>query len=240
MLVVISDIHLTDGTSGETIDHRAFKKFVLTLEDMADAAKAKEIEIVLLGDIFDLIRSDYWLTTNIRPWSDDAERDGEGNGLQDYTTEVINRICRNPNNRESMNHLKGFRDKMKEKEVDATLEYIIGNHDWLINRYPEAREMIADFLGMHDPQQYKSKPFLNNVLRQEYKVFARHGDVYDPFNFKGNRDASSLGDAIVIDVINSFPKKVADDIGLNTDPDLISQLREIDNVPNTPTQSACK
>ena len=34
-VVFISDIHLTDVTSGETINSGAFKKFVLALEDMA-------------------------------------------------------------------------------------------------------------------------------------------------------------------------------------------------------------
>jgi len=76
MLVFISDIHLTDGTSGETIKSGAFKKFVLTLQDMADAAGAKEIKTVLLGDIFDVIRSDYWLRSDIRPWANAKKRDG--------------------------------------------------------------------------------------------------------------------------------------------------------------------
>ena len=56
MLVIISDIHLTDGTSGKTIHSGAFEKFAFHLKDMAETAKAKEIEIVLLGDIIDLIR----------------------------------------------------------------------------------------------------------------------------------------------------------------------------------------
>lgn len=230
MLVFISDIHLTDGTSGETINSGAFKKFVLTLEDMADTAKANEIKIILLGDIFDVIRSDYWLRSGIRPWSDAEKTDGEGKGLQEYTLEIVKRICSNPNNSQSMDYLKSFKEKMKKKGVDASLTYIIGNHDWLINRYPEARGMIAAFLGMDNPGQYKSDPFLDDGFWEKYKVFARHGDIYDPFNFDGNRDASSLGDAIVIDLINKFPKAVENDIGAAADPDLISQLKEIDNV----------
>jgi len=81
MLVFISDIHLTDGTSGETINPGAFEKFVLYLEDMADTAQAKELEIVLLGDIFDIIRSDYWLRSGIRPWSGGSCQDLCGNWL---------------------------------------------------------------------------------------------------------------------------------------------------------------
>lgn len=230
MLVFISDIHLTDGTSGETINSGAFKKFTFYLEDMAGTAKAKEIEVVLLGDIFDVIRSDYWLNSKIRPWSKADEKDGEGEGLQDYTKAIVERICNNPTNKDSMDYLKKFKETLDKNGVAVKFTYIVGNHDWLINRYPETRTQIAEFLGMNNPEQYERNPFLTEGFWEDYRTFARHGDIYDPFNFEGNRDASSLGDAIVIDLINRFPKAVENDIGAATDPDLISQLKEIDNV----------
>ncbi len=230
MLLFISDIHLTDGTSGETIKSGAFKKFVLTLEDMADAAGAKEIKMVLLGDIFDVIRSNYWLRSDIRPWANAKKRDGRGKGLQDYAKEIVKRICNNPTNKESIRNIEEFKERMEGKGVDVNFTYVVGNHDWLINRYAETRVKIARFLGMDNPQQYKNKLFSTGDFWDEYKVFARHGDIYDPFNFDGNRNASSLGDAIVIDLTNRFPKAVEDEIGKDTDPDLISKLKEIDNV----------
>lgn len=220
MLVFISDIHLTDGTSGETINSGAFKKFTLYLEDMAGTAKAKEIEVVLLGDIFDVIRSDYWLNSKIRPWSKADEKDGEGEGLQDYTKAIVERICNNPTNKDSMDYLKKFKETLDKNGVAVKFTYIVGNHDWLINRYPETRTQIAEFLGMNNPEQYERNPFLTEGFWEDYRTFARHGDIYDPFNFEGNRDASSLGDAIVIDLINRFPKAVENDIGAATDPDL--------------------
>ncbi|MBU1781892.1 hypothetical protein KKD87_00775, partial [bacterium] len=77
MLVLISDLHLTDGSSGETINCGAFEKFTLCLEGMAEKAQANNVEVVFLGDILDLIRSDYWLKSKIRPWSREEERDNE-------------------------------------------------------------------------------------------------------------------------------------------------------------------
>ena len=135
MLVFLSDVHLTDGTSGETMDSGAFKKFVLYLRDLVETAGAKKLEIVLLGDIFDVIRSDYWLRSDIRPWSKAEDRDGKGKGLQDYTIKIVNGICKNKINKASMNHLKAFKKKMKAKGVSVKFTYIVGNHDWLINRY---------------------------------------------------------------------------------------------------------
>ena len=60
MLVFLSDIHFTDGSSGETIHSGAFRGFVQDLSRMARDAKARDLEIVLLGDIFDLIRSEQY------------------------------------------------------------------------------------------------------------------------------------------------------------------------------------
>ncbi len=228
MLVFISDLHLTDGTSGETINSGAFSKFTHYLEDMALTAKANKIEVVLLGDIFDVIRSDYWLQAQIRPWSSEDEKDGNGGSLKDYTKEIVKKICNT--NKESLGHLLKFKETMDNTGVAVKYTYIVGNHDWLINRYPETRTLIAKSLKLDNIDHYKTNHFLTDKYWGDYKAFARHGDIYDPFNFEGDRDASSLGDALVIDLINRFPKEVENHIGTDRDPDLIKQLKEIDNI----------
>ena len=230
MLVFISDLHLTDGHSGETIKDGAFKKFTQYLEDLVITAGATTVEIVLLGDIFDVIRSDYWLNSYIRPWSKPDDKDGDQKGVKDYTLEVVNRICENQVNIDSMKHLKDFKAKMNKEKIDISYTYIIGNHDWLINRYSETRVQIAEFVGMNDPKKYNDSKFLLEEFWSDYSVFARHGDIYDKFNYDDDRDASSLGDAIVIDLINKFPEAVENKLGSATAPELITKLREIDNV----------
>jgi len=231
MLVLLSDIHLTDKSSGKTIGSKAFRKFTESIEDMAVSPDAKidNIEVVFLGDILDVIRCDNWLaSTKIRPWSDSTEVDGQGNNLETYTNNIVAEIC--DKNKDTKNYLSNFKKKMKEKGIKVTYEYIIGNHDWLINRYPETRKMAAAFLCMDKPSQYIQHAFMTEKFWQDYKLFARHGDIYDPFNFEDDRNASSLGDAIVIDLINKFPDRVEDEIGENENPELISLIREIDNV----------
>ncbi len=231
MLVFISDIHLTDGTSGETINAGAFKKFTQYLEDLILTAKAKNVKVVLLGDIFDVIRSEHWLQSNmIRPWSKPHEKDGKDHSLKDYTEKIVDKICKNKKNIASMAHLKTFKNSMNDKDIEVSYVYITGNHDWLINRYSSTRMQVAKFLGMDDHKQYEEKRFPLEGFWSDYNVFARHGDIYDPFNYDGDRDASSLGDAIVIDLINKFPDAVKNDIGAATDPVLIKRLREVDNV----------
>lgn len=74
MLVFFSDIHLTDGTSGETINAGAFDIFADQVADLARKRKAKEVRLVLLGDGLDVIRSTQWPEDpeGPRPWSEDS------------------------------------------------------------------------------------------------------------------------------------------------------------------------
>jgi len=227
MLVFVSDLHLTDGTSGETIEPGAFAKFGAYLENMAVAAGATDLEVVFLGDLFDCIRSEYWLASAVRPWSGDT---GVGEGLHQYTKEILRRIVNNAKNRESLGHLKSFKTKMESRNVKVKYTYIIGNHDWLVNRYPDTRVMAAEALGIEDPARFLTSRFPVECFWEEYRAVARHGDVYDPFNYCGDRDASSLGDAIVIDLVNKFPSAVGEAIEADFEPALLAMLKELDNV----------
>jgi UDP-2,3-diacylglucosamine pyrophosphatase LpxH len=241
MLVFLSDVHLTDGSSGTQIVPRAFKKFCNLLVNVIgdpSQTKIKRVEVVLLGDIFDVIRSGLWLRgankidNPIRPWSSPTDKDSADWDLQMYVEEIVKKIIDNPQNQEAIGYLQDFEQQCaRNLGVKLVVSYLIGNHDWLINRYPSTRQPIADFLGLTPPRHYETSEF--NYLRSfdsdGYPVFARHGDYYDPFNFEGNRDASSLGDVIVIDLLNKFPKAVADS-PLGSNPTLVKQLKEIDNV----------
>ena len=79
MLAVISDLHLSDGTTCATIAPGAFEIFAQRLADTAYSASwrasgsykpIERIDLVLLGDVLDLIRSSAWQQTTLRPWSD--------------------------------------------------------------------------------------------------------------------------------------------------------------------------
>lgn len=76
MLVIISDLHLNDGTTGATLSGGAFQVFVDRLREMAWRASWRadgryrpldRIDIVLLGDVLDIIRSQRWLMSDLRP-----------------------------------------------------------------------------------------------------------------------------------------------------------------------------
>ena len=70
MLVIVSDIHLGDGTCGKSISASAFHLFADRLQELAFNASwrtdgtfspVEEIDILLMGDILDPLHSTLWL-----------------------------------------------------------------------------------------------------------------------------------------------------------------------------------
>lgn len=228
MLVFLSDVHMTDGSSGETIKPTAFRIFAENLRKLADSVKPlEEIRLVLLGDIFDIIRSTQWLSVNDRPW------DSAGPGQERIVQQILDGII--GNNGPSLAELQSLRQLAGKRGVPFDITYVIGNHDWLINRYLACRNTAAQALGI----DASDNPFPSLLFEPDYKVFARHGDVYDAYNYMGNRDASSIGDAIVIELLNKYPQEamwrlnglVAAGSVTKAEVDKIEgQLKELDNV----------
>ncbi len=70
MFIVISDLHLVDGTCGKPISASAFRLFAARLNELAFNASWRAdkryrpldgIDILLLGDILDPLHSTLWL-----------------------------------------------------------------------------------------------------------------------------------------------------------------------------------
>ncbi|MCP4522261.1 MAG: hypothetical protein GY827_11325 [Cytophagales bacterium] len=282
MLVIISDLHLTDGSSGTTIGSRAFKIFRQNLRDLAYEASfsktesgetiyepIKSLDIVLLGDILDIIRSSKWLDEDVRPWDDPYD----GNYVR-KVKEINKGILEH--NKESLDILKSLKDgreggitlppadgnapkqnvghHFSDNErvpVNVNIYYLVGNHDWFYHLkdkggskvYDSVRQDVIDALGLsQDSNPFPHNPHESEALIASFKrhnVFARHGDIFDPFNYTGDRDKSSLGDAIVVELLNRFPTLVEKKLTekYQSQPDLLEQLKpcfeglkETDNV----------
>jgi UDP-2,3-diacylglucosamine pyrophosphatase LpxH len=259
MLVVISDLHLTDGTSGATISPGAFEIFAEQLQDLAESASKRvdgsyrpleRIDVLLLGDVLDVIRSTRWLTrSDVRPWTDSNKPE-----FVEMVTQITANTLRQ--NEESLGILRRLGTEnviqlppadglgrpaldTKPQPVPVKIHYMVGNHDWFY-RLPGAgydliRQTLVRHMGLanrperpfpHDPHESEE---LLEVMRR-HKMLARHGDIYDPFNFEGDRNTSSLGDAIVIELLNRFPVAVEQEMGSDLPDATFAGLREIDNV----------
>jgi hypothetical protein len=261
VLVIISDLHLTDGTSGETIRVGAFRSFRESLRELAYDASWRSheryspidrIDLVLLGDILDVIRSTRWCDApaDVRPWGDQNDP---------RLSEMVSRITDDviANNRESLAILKSLHnpDIMSlpptgpdggvaikppaRVPVPVRIHYLVGNHDWLFHlkgpAYDEIRGRIVEAIGLETPNTspFPHDPFESALIEQiyrEHRVFARHGDIFDPSNFEHSRDASSLGDAIVIELLDKFGMSVRQQVGSRLPDACHAGLKEIDNV----------
>lgn len=229
MLVFLSDVHLTDGTSGQTIKPTAFRVVAESVKKLAGTVEPlKEIKVVLLGDIFDVIRSSKWLEKEVRPWDRPSEKQEEA------VKEIVDGILDSPANSESIGHIHSIAEAVQGTGIPFSVEYVIGNHDWIINRYPSAIQAVAGKLAMGDVKSFPAE-----LHFPRYSAYACHGDKYDGFNYTGDRNASSLGDAIVIELLNRFPNEVAKrlndpavDWGLSPEERnrIVAMLKEIDNV----------
>ncbi len=270
MLVIISDLHLSDGTSGETISPGAFRVFRARLSDMAYDASwrangkykpVEKLDLILLGDIFDLIRSTKWVIDEagnpceVRPW-DDYTSQTFINKIRAINTAVLQHnanstaVLRSISQERSITIppattegqvAKVSRDPQDPNRVPVkiNIHYMVGNHDWFYHlpgpAYDQIRQEVVEALGLaHSPLKpfpcdLAELPDLEAVCAM-HEVYARHGDIYDSDNFDGDRNASSLGDAVVVELLNRFPAEVEQRMGDELPQACIDGLKELDNV----------
>ncbi|MBN1852004.1 MAG: hypothetical protein JW829_04740 [Pirellulales bacterium] len=257
MLIVISDLHMTDGTSGATISPGAFHLLAERIADLAMAASYRvdgnyrpleQIDLLLLGDVLDVIRSTRWLEGRARPWD------------TPHSMEVVDKIAAITNdilkqNEIGISVLRALAEgsirippanrfarpaAMTENiPVPVRIHYMVGNHDWFFHLpgepYDRLRQKIAGQMGLvtTPSSPFPHEPFESEILHtslRRHAVFARHGDLYDPFNYEGDRDGSSLGDAIVIELLNRFGRQIELEMADDLPPSTCWGLREIDNI----------
>jgi UDP-2,3-diacylglucosamine pyrophosphatase LpxH len=266
MLIILSDIHIGDGTCCQSISSGAFRLFAERLKELAFNASwradgsyhpLESVDILLLGDILEVLHSTLWLDKAVgepgyvRPWTDPQAP--EFAAKVDAITQAVLQ-----NNAESAAVMKALtqpggltlppadsqgRPDMKVPEqlpVWVRLHYMIGNHDWYYHlpgpAFDAIRHRIVEAFGLSNsdqlfPYELKESAWLQNLL-SNYQVYAQHGDMYDAFNFDKarGRDASSLGDAFAVEILNRFPDEVVRQLGDELPPGLIQSLRELVNV----------
>jgi hypothetical protein len=237
MLVLISDLHLNDGTTGAVLRPGAFSLFAERLQELALAASwrndgsyrpIERIDLVLLGDILDPLRSTRWNgRPSVRPWANP------------HSPELFNQIARTTadilaQNEEGLAVLRSLSREgricvppmlrssrpagdAEGQPVPVRTWYMVGNCDWFYHlpgpEYTTLRQSLVEQLGLANrpdrpfPHDMTESDELFQTLRR-HRVAARHGDVYDPLSFDGDRDCASLSDALVIDLVGRFYSEV--------------------------------
>lgn len=217
MLVFISDLHFVDGTAGEhNIPTQAVNYFFNHLEAIAnkDSQKGRieELNIVFLGDVFDLLRTEYWLDReeDETPWGNNEE------AIETHALTIFDSIVTHQH--EDMDNPQTFellRKRIRDlKSIcnltkDPELIYIPGNHDRLCNKYSSLRQKVCQTLGLN---HNSSEEFAHECRLPEYGVIARHGHEFDVLNYEGTGSYGKLdylrtpiGDPITTEIVARIP-----------------------------------
>ena len=239
MLVFISDLHFIDETAGgHNIEAQAFKGAFEDIGTICD--KPREVRIVFLGDIFDLLRTTYWLEVPEaeRPWGDIGSN---WKTVEAHANDIMDKILKKNSatfgifqNLNDVCHLQG--------EIDRI--YIPGNHDRLCNIFDSLRNKVRTSLGMPPGTAPFEHSYDDLKHNNWYGVFARHGHEFDQWNYEGTTnytnadyDQVPIGDPITTELVAALPYTIMSYVRQMTPPlpagqltALERNLQEIDNV----------
>jgi UDP-2,3-diacylglucosamine pyrophosphatase LpxH len=180
MLVIVSDLHFTDATAGKhNLPSEAFQEvFLSDIIELARKKRAKELKLLLLGDIPDLIRSEQWLTVPPanRPWGQNGLDDVKNWHIFSHrrTTTPTEAAClrilgRMPasgkkedvpsdtilyQNWETFSFFRDFRRRVKARlrhrlgTIPVSIIFVPGNHDRLVNLYPSVRDTWQEIMDL--------------------------------------------------------------------------------------------
>src|SRR5690606_31267822 len=124
--------------------------------------------------------------------------------------------------------------------LKVRFHYMVGNHDWYYYLKGEAFDQIRlkmiEKLGLSNPVspfpfEAEESPVIKELL-ERHDVYARHGDMYDIFNFdkEKGREYSTIGDAFAMEVSTRFPIEVQKRFGDELPSEFIESLRKISNI----------
>ncbi len=226
MLVVVSDLHMTDRVTGASVTDLELTDFVEEL--FALRPLDEPLELLLLGDIVDLLRSECWDSLwsqhgGAAPWSSlGVGFAGFESGLQEQTLlQIIAGIERK---------YSGFfaaLPRLKSRR-QVRIQYVIGNHDFMLQLSEKARTEIVRMFALDQPASSK---FPLEYLNESLDLYADHGHRHDELNYhQWNTALWAMGDGIVLRIVNEFARAARLQLHLTPATPLGRAVDEIDNV----------
>jgi UDP-2,3-diacylglucosamine pyrophosphatase LpxH len=227
MLAIISDLHLCDRTAVEkNVNPAAFK---IALDDIyaqatwvADRLDGGRLDLVLLGDTFDLLRTERWFEVPVteRPWGTPAALGGAAPPAAVLTQ--ANRIFDDvlTENVAALALLSG-KDRPKTAGLEVRRILLPGNHDRLALHDPTLQARMRAAVDAEDERALSAEGIYPHRLElPDYGLLARHGHEWDPWNFESfHPDAGAqygddqylpapIGDAITTELVARLPYEV--------------------------------
>jgi UDP-2,3-diacylglucosamine pyrophosphatase LpxH len=243
MLVLVSDLHITDSTTANNVNPEAFDLLGDEIADAASRRRAREVELVLLGDILDLVRTDYWHRTAIpmaqRPWGGTLDQRTGMNADRGAIEAQFQAILRAILASQTAQALGGMVSTLAAGAVPFRVTYVIGNHERVMWNFPSLQKAVRAAL----PQVSE---FAAGVERPEYGLLARHGHEWDEntYGWRFRRDVlqpreridrfapeayetMAIGEAVTAELMSGLVFHARDQGAPDS---LVSQLKEVNNL----------
>jgi len=218
MLLVVSDLHFVDGSAGEhNLPPRAYEQILQSLDlenrllGQGNAAPTlQDLEILFLGDIFDVVRSRRWfrqvsgVAATVRPWGTRTRTwDPRDDRILGKTRGILQGILSSGVVQESCGHFVALKQRLMRAGARVRYTLVPGNHDRIVHADPVARREIKRALRLDD--------IATRYTSDDYRVVAFHGHEVDLFNFgafpwetrpftKAAYGKPSVGEAITIEL----------------------------------------
>jgi len=215
MIVFISDLHFVDETAGkQNIPISAFEFFLSNIKTHSENTmnKEKELKIVFLGDIFDLLRTEEWFKEKEedRPWGNNTKN------MKKRAKIILDKIAEKNEDTFNLFSKKNLENRFKNTHVETI--YIPGNHDRLCWMIGELKEKVMELLDLNTNNANNFKHSFFNI---EHGVYATHGHIFDKFNYEGGPSYTDLdyglvpiGDPITTEILAKIPYKLIKNIKL--------------------------
>jgi UDP-2,3-diacylglucosamine pyrophosphatase LpxH len=263
VLAILSDLHFCDATAIEANVNPA--AFELALRDVYDDAAALarrqdrpvHLDLVLLGDVFDLLRTERWfedpsrlpVPLSERPWGTAAALTGaappaavlgRAHGILD---EIVSA------NAAALATLRGA-SSPPPAGVEVRRILLTGNHDRLCLHDPALLARMREALGAVDERTLAAEGIHpHRIEMPAYGLLARHGHEWDGWNFEPHKFGlpaseyvdddylpTPIGDAITTELAARLPyelgHRLADSTTLTPEEKLTirSRMQRIEDV----------
>jgi UDP-2,3-diacylglucosamine pyrophosphatase LpxH len=198
MLVILSDLHFCDETAMERNVHA--DDFRIMMNEIYDLAREylvrderrRQLDIVLLGDIFDLLRTERWfrdrqgqpVPLSVRPWAgaEVLDRPEHRPETLAHARAIAREII--AQNDEVLRLLRG-EGLTPPPDCQVRRIYVPGNHDRLYLHDAELRRLLREALGSVDETALAHEGIhQHRLVLPRYGLLCRHGHEWDRWNFE--------------------------------------------------------
>lgn len=204
MLIFVSDLHLRPGAHANVDRAAQFERFWQRIEQ---SRRGAQVTLCFVGDVFDVVRSPTWRNGATRPYHSPSPELAQS--IEDLVEQTLKIE-------------KPFLSAVRKRVETGALkiEYVLGNHDRLLEFSPKARWLIRDAFGMPGG----AAPFPIEARFAEQGVLAYHGHVIDRICHDASGGAS-FSDLVCPELIVRFPIELRNELGVDH-----PRLDDIDDV----------